>query len=196
MLLKASQRLATIQSPSDPTKTVTYKQGYTWSELAAWHGDFKRVNSDGEEELEEVFGVDWSNYFNRADVRAALHIPDYIPPYEFSSELIFTEFGFNIEGSIFINDILKINNFKMLHIFGDTDGACSLLGTKRYIKSLKWKKTVDWAPWVEDDQLFGYQVSFGNFTLATVHGQGHQAIYYRPKVASKTILNFIHGEAL
>ena len=79
----------------------------------------------------------------------------------------------------------------MLHLFGSTDGACSLYGTRRWIKSTKWQVTKAWSPWLVDDQLFGYKISYGNYTLATIHGYGHGAIYDKPKESVDGFLDFI-----
>jgi hypothetical protein len=77
----------------------------------------------------------------------ALNIPLYIPSYEFFNSKIIENYPFNPEGSAFINDILKTNKYQMLHIFGDTDGACSLYGTRKWFKALGWKVTKSWAPY-------------------------------------------------
>ena len=76
-------------------------------------------------------------------------------------------------------------------IFGDTDGVTSLTGTKRWIKQNGWTPTTPWTPWTIDGQLFGFQQSFGNFTLATIHGRGHSAIYDEASRASELILSFL-----
>ena len=74
------------------------------------------------------------------------------------------------QGSGFINDVLKKYGYRMLHIFGDTDAGCSLTGTRKWIKSLKWERSSAWEPWIEDDQLFGFTRRYGNYTLTTIHG--------------------------
>jgi Serine carboxypeptidase len=91
------------------------------------------------EKEETVYLIDWSRYFRTPEVRKALNIPDYIPWFQFSSDEIFENFQFAIEGSGFINDVLRMHGYKMMLVFGDTDGACSVLGTRKWIKSLGWK---------------------------------------------------------
>lgn len=118
-------------------------------------------------------------------------MPSVVPTFAFYSNKIFGLFNFQVEGSMFINHILKVNGYRQLLIFGDTDGACSLTGTKRWIRTNGWKPTTAWTPWTINGQLFGFQQSFDNFTLATIHGRGHSAIYEEPAQASQLILNFI-----
>lgn len=87
--------------------------------------------------------------------------------------------------------MLKVNGYKMMVVFGDTDGACSVLGTRKWIKSLGWKKTEQWTPWIMDDQLIGYKEKYGNYTFATIHGHGHLAMYERKKESFSLILDYI-----
>ena len=77
--------------------------------------------------------IDWSSYFRREDVRQSLHIPTYIPWFQYSSDEIFENYQFAIEGAGLINDVLKKYNYKMMLVFGDTDGACSVLGTRKWL---------------------------------------------------------------
>ena len=92
---------------------------------------------------------------------------------------------------MFLVDVLKLNGYRMLVLFGDTDGYCSLVGIRRWIKALGWPVTNTWEPWIVGDQLFGFSVSYGALTLKTIHGQGHNAIYETAPVSSRTILDFV-----
>lgn len=92
---------------------------------------------------------------------------------------------------MFLVHVLKLNGYRMLALFGDTDAYCSLMGTRRWIKALGWPVTRAWEPWTINDQLFGFSISYGPFTLRTIHGHGHGAIYETAPVASRTILDFI-----
>lgn len=85
--------------------------------------------------------IEWSKYFNLPEVRITLHIPSYVPPFQFSNDEVFAKYQFAIEGSAFINEVLHMHGYKMLHLFGDTDGACSVLGTRKWIKRTGWKNT-------------------------------------------------------
>jgi hypothetical protein len=53
--------------------------------------------------------------------------------------------------------VLKAYGYHMMMVFGDTDGACSVLGTRKWMKSLGWKKSISRIPWIdEDEQLIGF----------------------------------------
>lgn len=87
--------------------------------------------------------------------------------------------------------MLKVNGYKMLHIFGSTDGACSLTGIRRYLKWLGWKKTEQWTPWIIDDQLIGYKTGYGEYKLVTMNGLGHTAMFIRGKETMDLVFDFI-----
>ena len=72
-------------------------------------------------------------------------------------------------------------NYKVLHIFGTSDGSCTLVGVRSWIKSLNLKITRKWEPWIVEDELIGFKIGFGDsYTLATLSGKGHGGIYDRP----------------
>jgi carboxypeptidase C (cathepsin A) len=85
-------------------------------------------------------------------------------------------------------------NYQALHLFGTADAACTLLGNRRWIKSLNWKVTRKWEPWIVDDDLIGFKIGFGHsYTLATLSGLGHGAIYKRPSQVRDLVLNFTNS---
>lgn len=120
-------------------------------------------------------------------------------PFEFASEKVGKQFLWTRYGSGPVNDILHKYDYKVLHLFGDTDAACSLLGIRKWIKSLKWKVTKQWEAWLDkenDDELIGYKLSFGNYTLATMFGMGHSAMFSKAKPATALVLDFIRKNSV
>lgn len=69
----------------------------------------------------------------------------------------------------------------MLHYSGDTDGAVSTIGTRRWIKNLNMTITEEWREWNTDGVLSGYQIDYDNFKFVTVHGVGHMAPQWKRK---------------
>ena len=126
-------------------------------------------------------------------MRAALHVPSYSPAYDTFSREVGNQFSWTRHGSGIINDILKKNGYKMLHIFGNSDSACSLLGIRRWIKSLGWKKTEPQRPWLTNNQteFVGYIHTWDNFQLATVQGQGHQAMFVKQNETVNLVFDFV-----
>ena len=137
-------------------------------------------------------------YFNRTDVRAAFNIPSWVPQYEQCNDPMYDTYMALREGSDWIYDILKAYTqyYRLLHYSGDTDGAVTTLGTRRWIAAQGYPVTKEWRPWTTDGQLSGYLEDYGVFTFATVHGVGHMAPQWKRKDVTMLISKFAHGEAI
>jgi len=64
---------------------------------------------------------------------------------------VFDTYEAYLEGSDWIYAVLKSYGYKLMHYSGDTDGAVGLLGTRRWIRDMKFKVTNEWRPWLVDD---------------------------------------------
>ncbi|KAI0515927.1 hypothetical protein KFK09_008598 [Dendrobium nobile] len=65
---------------------------------------------------------------------------------------------------------------------GDHDMIIPFIGTKEWIKSLKFTISDPWRSWHVDGQVAGYTESYSNnMTFATVKGAGHTAPEYKAK---------------
>lgn len=135
-----------------------------------------------------------NDYFNSTEMRIALHVNDKLPYYSFMSPNITENFHSAVEASQFVHHVLKVNGYRMLMIFGATDGSCSLMGTRRWIERNGWVPTQAWTPWTRDGQLKGFSISYDNYTLLTVHGHGHGAIYDLPEISSEIVLDFVNAK--
>jgi len=71
--------------------------------------------------------------------------------------------------------VLKDNGIKMMHYSGDTDGAVTTYGTKRWIKTLGWEVKSAWRPWKTDAQVSGFIEEYDGLDFVTVKGVGHMA---------------------
>ena len=58
---------------------------------------------------------------------------------------------------------------------GDTDGAVTTYGSKRWIKDLAWTVTDPWRPWYTNGQVSGYVERYDGLDFVTVKGVGHMA---------------------
>jgi carboxypeptidase C (cathepsin A) len=58
---------------------------------------------------------------------------------------------------------------------GDTDGAVTTYGSKRWIKDLKWGVVDAWRPWLTNGQVSGYVERYDGLDFVTVKGVGHMA---------------------
>lgn len=110
-------------------------------------------------------------YFDREDVRAALHVSDKIGDWELcTNDISYTR---GSKGSQWVYEALH-GKYRMLHYSGDVDGAVSTIGTQGWIDSLNWESVDSWRPYMYGGQVAGYVETYvDDFTFATVHGSGH-----------------------
>lgn len=180
-------------------KEVKYRVGHTASERTPFRRSLrssKNETSNGGK-AEAVIGIDMDSYLNRDDVRKALNIPSYIPPYEPCNNPMYETYQAFREGSIWIyNIMLGYSWYNILHYSGDTDGAVATLGTRRWIAQQGWNVTKEWRPWTTDGDLSGYLEDYGQFTFATVHGVGHMAPQWKRKDVTTLISKYVHNEII
>lgn len=129
-----------------------------------------------------VYGEPVIDYFNRKDVKAALHIPDDIQAWDMcadSKKVIYTILP---AGSQWVYEKHK-GKYRMLKFSGDTDGAVPTTGTLGWIHAMNWKVEEAWRPYnISDGKILaGYIETYeGNLTFASVHGAGHMAPQFKP----------------
>ena len=163
-----------------------YKRGYKMTDYAPWlketYGDSSPILGDGV-----------SDYLNRADVREALHIPSKVQTWQACASGDF-EYHLQKEGSVWIYELLKRNDIKILKFSGDTDGAVPTYGSERWIRDLGWDTKGEWAPWIVNNQVAGYNKFYDGLTFVTIHGVGHMAPQWKREEVTRLITGFIHDE--
>lgn len=115
----------------------TYKRGYTQAEYTPFARHLMATSEP------VILGDYLSGYMNRQDVREAFHIPSHVQTWEMCSETL--EYHEQHEASQWIYSVLK-NKVRKLFYSGDTDGAVTTYGSKRWIKDLDWDVTHAWRP--------------------------------------------------
>ncbi|KAK6041002.1 serine carboxypeptidase [Cooperia oncophora] len=154
-------------------------------------------------------------YMNLPEVRAALHIPDFVQPWINSNDplntLYYNRSYFEMDGElqfILSNYVYETNNMRMLIYNGDTDQVCNHLGDQWLIEQVaanlltydsETLQTVGKrGPWyykinnTYERQLAGYEKIFSrNLHLVTVKGSGHLVPMDRPGPSLQMIYNFV-----
>lgn len=92
-----------------------------------------------------TFGEPIMAYFDRPDVRAALHISDLIGEWELCTNNI--DYTTQADGSQWVYEALH-GKYRMMHYSGDVDGAVSIVGTQGWIDSLGWQTEEAWRPYM------------------------------------------------
>ena len=135
------------------------------------------------------------DYLNRADVRAALNIPQSVQAWEGCTTNPLFNYPFTREASIWIYTILQRYGYTLMHYSGDTDGVVPTYGTKRWIEKLNWPvdQGKTWRQFMVDSQVGGYSESRdnGKFVFATIHGAGHMAPQWRRSYTYHAVYQFI-----
>jgi len=156
----------------------TFRRGYTMSEYTPWAKHLKASDS------EVILGDYFTSYMNREDVREAFHIPAEMPGWEQCSSTL--QYHESHEASYWIYGVLK-NHYRLLFYSGDTDGAVTTYGSKRWIKDLNWSVEEAWRPWFTHEQVTGFVERYDGLDFVTVKGVGHMA----PQWAREPVTNMI-----
>lgn len=134
-----------------------------------------------------------SNYLNRDDVKAALHVHSDIvwaecsrtTKYELKDKMLPMEKYYKI-----LLNSKTHPDMRILVYSGDDDSVCGTIGTQRWIYDLGFPLVEDWTTWYLDGQTAGYISKFktpfsgkSRFSFMTVHGAGHEVPTYKPKEA-------------
>mmetsp|Transcript_5905 Transcript_5905/g.10972 ORF Transcript_5905/g.10972 Transcript_5905/m.10972 type:complete len:326 (-) Transcript_5905:126-1103(-) len=149
-------------------------------------------------------------YLNRDDVVEALHANIDTLPWKSCSDRIHYSTTDTLAPQVELySEILMAMEdypFEMMIFSGDDDSICSLAGTQAWIWEVgaSWKEKNVWNPWVVGNQTAGYLTQFdvpaskngtkGSFTLATIHGAGHEVPAYRPMEALTMLRKFLAGK--
>lgn len=165
----------------------TYKVGFTFQEYTSWLGMLPLYSAS-----QPLLGTYLSDYINRPDVRQALNIPTKVQGWSMCSDVVGRNYHLQLEGSLFIYKILQQYNYKILFFSGDTDGAVSTYGSRRWIETLNLPVKEAWRSWNTDGQVSGYLIRYEGMDFATVHGAGHMSPAWKRKEVTSLFTNWVH----
>ena len=145
-----------------------------------------------------------SNYLNRDDVKAALHVHSNIvweecsrtTKYELKDKMLPMEKYYRI-----LLNSKTHPDMRILVYSGDDDSVCGTIGTQRWIYDLGFPLVQDWTTWYVDGQTAGYISKFktpyskeSRFSFMTVHGAGHEVPTYKPKEALDLFEKYLNNK--
>ena len=136
------------------------------------------------------------NYFNRDDVKSALHVN-----MDITWDLCSSEVGYRYnrldKGSIWTYPTLLSSGIRILIFSGDTDMAVPFSGNQAWINNLKLEIEKPWRQWRafdDPDNVSGYVINYKGLTFCTIKGTGHMAPQWKPKEAYYMFSKFINNE--
>ena len=166
-----------LMSPSERMRSVnidgvekTYKAGYSFQEYMGWLSHLPQFKGE-----QPIVGDFLSDYINRPDTRRALNIPSSVQGWSMCSDEVGNNWQYQLEGSLWIYQVLMQHNYKILFYSGDTDGAVPTWGTKQWLETLNLSVKEAWRSWSINGQVSGYLLRYNGLDFATVHGVGHMA---------------------
>lgn len=167
----------------------TYKKVWTNQEYTPWA--FRKGAAKSLKETPPcVNGQYIIEYLNRADVRAAIHIPSNYPGWDMCTSNPKFNYDTLIVGSQYIWNSLK-GKVRMMHFSGDIDGAVPTDGTWNWVQELNRTILEPFRAYHVNGHVAGYIQEYDGMTYATVHGSGHMVPQDKPAESYHLIFNWI-----
>ena len=138
------------------------------------------------------------NYFNREDVKIALHVKTDIN-WELCSSAVNQRYIIQDKGSIWTYPTIISSGIRVLIFSGDTDMAVPFNGNQAWINNLKLEIEKPWRQWRafdDPDNVSGYVINYKGLTFCTIKGTGHMVPQWKPKEAYYMFSKFLNGEDL
>jgi len=138
------------------------------------------------------------NYFNRNDVKKALHVKMDIK-WDLCSFWVGYDYYKQKKGSIWVIPKLIKNNLRILIFNGDTDMVVPFNQNLEWIESLKldieepWRK---WRAYGDKNNISGYVTKYKGLTFCTIKGAGHEVPRWKPKESLYMLTQFLNNEKL
>ena len=138
------------------------------------------------------------NYFNRDDVKSALHVK-MDKTWELCSLDVNNRYERQMKGSIWTYPTILSSGLRVLIFSGDTDMAVPFNGNQAWIKNLKLEIEKPWRQWRaydDPDNVSGYVIDYKGLTFCTIKGTGHMAPQWKPKETYFMFSKFLNNESL
>ncbi|GIM06742.1 hypothetical protein Vretimale_10995, partial [Volvox reticuliferus] len=183
--LQAQNRRADVQDSSSFTSYKSSRMSYA--------GD----GSDSE--YDPCIDDETEIYLNLPEVQKALHANQTVKlPWRWTDctrSIVYSREDL-LSSMLPVYDRLLQANLRILIYSGDVDGIVPVVGTRRWVASLRLKERAAWRPWFSGTQVGGYVVEYQGLTFATVRGAGHMVPYVQPVRAAHMAKAFLMGQAL
>lgn len=173
---------------------------HTRKHTAGFPGQLKAA-LDSLPEYDPCLMTDEPLYLNRADVRAALHVPSFVGTWEAcSSKLNYSIPDNEAPMEPYYQWLLaNTQGLRFLIYSGDNDDRCATMGTTHWMWDLLGEQVLsNWTMWnyqsaTYGKQLGGYLTQFKGISLATVHAAGHMVPDYQPERGLAVLQQFLAG---
>ncbi|KAK1318944.1 Serine carboxypeptidase 1 [Acorus calamus] len=138
-----------------------------------------------------------TTWLNNATVRNAIHSQslDMIGSWELCTDKI--DFMHDAGSMIKYHKDLTSKGYRVLIFSGDHDMCVPYTGSEAWTRSLGYKITDGWRPWILNEQVAGYTQGYEhNLTFLTIKGAGHTVPEYKPKEAFAFFSRWLGGNPI
>lgn len=201
--------LGECETPTTGSGDINYKSNYYLKNAWAFEDLIKRSMKKStikkfvltEEEEEEnhspcIDDTPMINYFNREDVRNALHVNKTIK-WEMCNNKLFDTYYRQEKASFWAYPTLFKNNIRVLIFNGDADIVVPFNGNERFVESLNLEEVSPWRSWRaygDKNNIAGYVVKYKELTFCTIKGAGHEVPRWKPKESYYMFTKFLNNE--
>lgn len=175
----------------------TYKNGMTAMDYTPWM--FKSLKKKGltleDVSVPCVYAKGTSDFFNTAEVMAALHInTEQVKKWQLCTDEIDYTHGI---GSLHLYEELRVADIRIVHFSGNTDAAVPTTGTRQWVFETEYEVLTDWAPfYVGNNQIGGFGEIRKGITFVTAQGVGHMVPQWAPEVGYYILEKFLKNEPI
>ncbi|XP_031247611.1 serine carboxypeptidase II-2 [Pistacia vera] len=137
-------------------------------------------------------------YFNRPEVRKALHVIPAAAPakWDTCSDLVSSNWKDSPRSVLDIYHELIHHGLRIWMFSGDTDAIIPVTSTRYSIDALKLPTITPWHAWYDEGQVGGWTQDYAGLTFVSVRGAGHEVPLHRPKLALILIQSFLSGSSM
>ena len=135
-------------------------------------------------------------YFNRQDVKSALHVNKDIN-WKLCSDEVYKRYNKQSKGAIWAYEFLIKSGIRILIYNGDTDITVPFNENQAWIENLNLEVEKPWRQWRAYDnknKISGNYVKYKGLTFCTFKGVGHMVPEWKPKDVFYIFSKFINNE--
>ncbi|KAL5700345.1 Serine carboxypeptidase-like 26 [Ranunculus cassubicifolius] len=134
-------------------------------------------------------------YFNKVDVRLALHA-NLSGKWTICSDIVAGKFNYTVSSISPIYTKLINAGLKIWVYSGDADGRVPVTGSRYWIEAMGLPLKASWRSWYHKNQVGGRVVDYDGLTFVTVRGAGHLVPLNKGSESLALLHSYLSGEKL
>lgn len=196
-LLGHPKELLASSKTSDVCNTISNEVGKLMTDINPYNLYAKCEQTSGKLG-QEIPCLDYSyltEWFNKAEVKEALHISDKANFWTVCSTNVTETYQRGAKGSIWAYPTLIEAGIKAWFYSGDADLAVPYVGSENWLDA-HFNTSNKWRSWKVDGQVGGYTKQYAGVNFVTVKGAGHMVPQDKPAQAFHIVQQYLNGGEL